>query len=63
MHFQELPTVLQDIVCDFAWQTEWEHVRLNMNQLFRIKKFDLPPIFWFPCQISTPLEFSSWALA
>jgi len=48
MHFQELPTVLQDIVCDFAWQTEWEHVEANINQLFRIKEFDLPPIFFRP---------------
>ena len=48
MHFQQLPNVLQDMICDFAWKTEWEHVRLNLEHMFRIKKYNLPPIFFRP---------------
>ena len=63
MNFQKLPTVLQDMVCEFAWKTNWDHVRLNMEQLFRIKKYNMPPIFFrglffsaeYGCYLPNPL--------
>ena len=45
MHFEQLPSVLQDMVCDFAWKTTWNGIRLNLEQLFLIKEYKLPPIF------------------
>ena len=45
MNFQQLPTVLQDMVCDFGWKTDWNVVRLDLELIFRIKTYSLPPIF------------------
>jgi len=46
MHFRQLPIVLQDIICQFAWKCKWKLVEANMEQLSAIKSFNIPPIFF-----------------
>lgn len=44
--FQGLPTVLQDLVTDFAWKTKFKDVEQNITQLLMIKKLSLPSVFY-----------------
>ena len=44
--FQDLPTVLQDLCIDFAWQTTYKLVTENIDELLMIKSFKLPPLFY-----------------
>ena len=46
MHFCALPDVLQDLVTDFAWKMSAKVIHKNVDDVLRIKSFDLPPLFF-----------------
>ena len=46
MSFCALPDVLQDLVTDFAWKIPAKVIHKNVDDVLRIKSFELPPLFF-----------------
>lgn len=64
MSFEELPKVLKNMVCEFAYDVNWEKTQSSLRMCETIKNYALSPVFlrpemwsWHYCQfVASPLH-------